>query len=307
MTKNKYYTSIFLVFVFSFTNAQAQPIQQNSAYTQAYEYFEKENYSSAIALCYESKKYPPKESILLANLTRSTLQCSNLLKTNCDIPSYEQIKKIRLERYSLTNSPIIDKKITECKNPPEKPQNTKPVPKVETNPKQHTAKGSAPLTDTVQLKIIYNFLNQFADAFTNRNIKFIDMVFSNKAVIITETNIYTTGKNGKKIKDENKSKKTREGKQEYLDKLYKEFEKKNPIYVNFDKIEICRSMQNPNIYGINLLQIWLSESNFVESGVGWVFLNIDFNDINEPTIWVKTWQNIETEKDDRYYLDSVIE
>jgi len=290
-----------MLFFLVCTNLQGQ---EDPALKQAKDFFTKENYWQAVVFCNESKKYPPKENMIRANLSQRSQLCHNLLNS-CDIIGLNRIKEIRRSEYKLSNSPKTDAKIKDCEG--SKPQPLKQLaPKIEPKP-EHTAKGSAPLTDSIHLKIIYNFLNQFKDAFINKNADFIDKVFGDKAIIITETNIYTLDKNGKKIKDEKKSKKTRIGKEEYLAKLKKAFANNDKIYVDFDEIKIDKSNIKPNIYGINLLQVWLSESNFDESGTGWVFLNIDFNDVNKPTIWVKTWQNFETDVNDRYYLDSVIE
>jgi hypothetical protein len=292
------------------TNIQGRQdtaLQQDTALKQARNFFAEENYWQAAAYCKESKKYPPKENMIRENLLRRSQLCHNLLNS-CDIIGLNQIKEIRRSEYKLSNSPTTDAKIKDCEGlKPQPPKQN--VQKLKFEPEKNTAKGSASLTDSIQLKIIYNFLNQFEDAFINKNIAFIDKVFGDKAIIITETNIYTLDKNGKKIKDDKKSKKTRIGKEEYLKNLKEAFDKNYKIYVDFSEIKIDKSNINPNIYGVNLLQTWLSESdsNFDESGIGWVFLNIDFNDMNKPTIWVKTWQNFETDINDRYYLDSVIE
>jgi hypothetical protein len=279
--------------------------QEDPALKQARTFFAEENYWQAVVYCNESKKYPPKESMIRENLSRRSQQCHNLLNS-CDIIGLNKIKEIRLSEYELPNSPKTDAKIVDCNDSKPQPQKQNGQ-KLKFEPYQNTAKGSAPLTDSIHLKIIYNFINQFKDAFINKNAKFIDDVFGDKAIIITETNIYTLDKNGKKIKDEKKSKKTIIGKEEYLSNLKKAFDNNGKIDVDFREIKIDKSNINPNIYGINLLQVWLSESDFDESGTGWVFLNIDFNDINKPTIWVKVRQNFGTDINDRYNLDSVIE
>jgi hypothetical protein len=276
--------------------------------------FAKEDYWQAMTLCNATKADYSSKNLLRDNLYAYSKRCDSLLnKTkNCDIFALNKIKQIRIESYKLTNSPKTDKKLDECKNPKLQSENnlinkTNAPIKLKFESEQITAKGSYPLTDTVQLRIIHSFLEKFAEAFRNKDITFIEMVFNDYALIIhEETKItYKTDKDGKKIKQEY-TQKTKKGKEQYINDLRNAFENTNndSINIDFHDIKIYRSKKDTNIYGINFLQIWQLPDEFNESGCGWVFLKIDFTNIQEPSIWIKTWQSYGTEEDDRYWLGS---
>jgi hypothetical protein len=77
-------------------------------------------------------------------------------------------------------------------------------------------------------------------------------------------------------------------KKEYIETLKNRIFKYNK-YVNivFDEIKIVKDLKYPDLYGVNLKQLW-NTSGYKD--VGYLFLMIDFKDENNPTIHVRTWQ-----------------
>lgn len=291
-----------MLFLFVGTNLYGQ---EDPALKDAKNAFAKEDYWQAMVFCKESEKYPPKVNMLRENLWHHSRQCHIILNTpGCDTMELNKIKKIRCH-YNLLNHPKTDTKIKDCLSPRIQPLK-QDVQKLEFVPEQ-IAEESYPLTDTIQLKIIHNFLEKFASSFEKKDLNFIEMVFNDFALIIHEqTQIkYKTDKNGNRIKQVY-TKKTEKDKVQYLADLRKAFNdnQNEAINVDFYEIEIYRSRKDPNVYGINFLQIWQSPSNFEESGIGWVFLDIDFTNMEEPSIWIKTWQSHNTPEENRYWLGS---
>jgi hypothetical protein len=79
-----------------------------------------------------------------------------------------------------------------------------------------------------------------------------------------------------------------QNKKQYLTNLKRVFEKNSYINIKFDDIVVTRHEGNPNIYGVTLKQDWNSSGGYHDEG--WLFLMIDYEDENNPLIWVRTWQ-----------------
>lgn len=296
---------IFNIILFLFNNTYVYG-QEDPALKDARNAFAREDYWQSMVLCKESRKYPPKTNMLRENLLQHSRQCYMILENrDCDTIELYKIKKIR-SNYNLLNSPKTDAKIKNCLTPGIQ-EIKQDLQKLEFVAEQIVAEESYPLTDTTQLEIIHNFLKKFADSFKKKDLNFIEMVFNDFALIIHEhTQVkYKIDKNGNRIKRVY-TRKTEKDKEQYLADLRKAFNdtQNEAINVDFHEIEIYRSNKDPNVYGINFLQIWQSPSNFEESGVGWIFLDIDFTNIEEPSIWIKTWQSHNTPEEKRYWLGS---
>jgi len=144
--------------------------------------------------------------------------------------------------------------------------------------------------------VVLDFVENFRTAYNKKDIKFLSTLFSEDAIIIvgkeikeirqpksdiTSNNLLLQGK-GKMFEYQVKTKK------EYITSLANTFKNNKYIDVLFDSIEVIRH-PNPQypVYGVTLMQDWKS-SSYMDTG--YVFLLINFEDINHPMIKVRTWQ-----------------
>lgn len=154
------------------------------------------------------------------------------------------------------------------------------------------------LEDQYHRERILNYVEQFRTAYNNKDINFLDAIFSEDALIVT-------GKVVRRVKAEIGLKAEVEytpmGKQKYLQNLKRTFAANSYINVNFDDIRIRRHGSKPNYYGVTLVQEWNS-SNYSDKGV--LFLVWDFSNEDAPKIHVRTWQPMETDNSDIFTLNS---
>ncbi|MBQ7622776.1 MAG: nuclear transport factor 2 family protein [Bacteroidales bacterium] len=145
---------------------------------------------------------------------------------------------------------------------------------------------------------ILHYLEQFRTAYNQKNIIFMDAVFSDDALIIT-------GKVIKRVKSEvplpPEIEYTRQSKAQYLANLKKCFDRNSYINVVFDDIKVLKHGSKPNYYGVTLTQHWNS-SNYSDEGI--LFLVWDFSDEDAPKIHVRTWQPIETPSGEIFTLEN---
>lgn len=145
---------------------------------------------------------------------------------------------------------------------------------------------------------IIHFCEQFRTAYNQKDIKFMEDVFSDDALIIT-------GKVTQRVPSEIGMAKTKieysvQGKQQYLSNLRNVFSKQGYINVKFDDYRIKRHGAKPNYYGVTLVQEWNS-TTYGDKGI--VFLVWDFTNENAPKIHVRTWQPMETSEDEIFTLN----
>ena len=76
-------------------------------------------------------------------------------------------------------------------------------------------------------------------------------------------------------------------KRQYLERLKQVFAKNDFVRILFDEINIERHPSIDKIYGVQLKQRWHSSAY---SDEGYLFLMIDFIDMDEPIIHVRAWQ-----------------
>ncbi len=162
--------------------------------------------------------------------------------------------------------------------------------------------------DFARRQIIINFVENFRTAYNRKDLKYLNSVFSDAALIIT----------GKVIKEKPNSDITKmtlnnnrvvyikQSKTEYLAKLQQIFKRAKFLNVKFEDVELVRHPKYKDIYGVNLKQYW--HTNYYQD-VGYLFLMIDFRDPDNPIIHVRTWQpekddqgHVLTKKEDAYHL-----
>lgn len=144
---------------------------------------------------------------------------------------------------------------------------------------------------------IIHYVEQFRTAYNQKDIKFMENIFSDDALIIT-------GKVTRRVPSEvgfstPKVEYNVQGKQQYLSNLRAVFAKQGYINVKFDDIRVKRHGSKPNYYGVTLIQRWNS-STYSDKGI--VFLVWDFTDEDAPKIHVRTWQPTEVDDNDIFTL-----
>lgn len=164
--------------------------------------------------------------------------------------------------------------------------------------------------DYARRQVIIDFVENFRTAYNRKDIKLLNSVFSDKALIITGKVVAEkpnsdidrlTLKNNKVVY-------IKQTKQEYIQKLTRIFKLNNYVNVKFEDIDVVQHPKYDDIYGVTLKQYWHT-SHY--SDEGYLFLMIDFRDANNPLIQVRTWQpyknnvgQVVTKKEDVYHLGS---
>lgn len=151
------------------------------------------------------------------------------------------------------------------------------------------------LNDLDRRMQILHWVEQFRNAYVQKDLNFMENVFSDDALIVT-------GKVVKRVQTDMRPvsvEYTSYGKQEYLKHLRGVFGRNSYINVKFDDIEIVRHGAKPNYYGVTLKQGWFTK-NYSDEGI--VFIIWDFTDEFNPKILVRTWQPMEVDDKDIFTL-----
>ena len=148
----------------------------------------------------------------------------------------------------------------------------------------NVVRGNKELTDLRRRQLILDYVEKFRTSYNQKDIHFLEQIFSDDALIIT-------GKVIKQKKDHialpDKIVYKKQTKQEYLTNLRRVFAVNSYIRVTFDDIKVMRHPVNPNFYGVTLHQGYTS-NNYPDEG--YLFLLWDFTDEDMPQIHVRTWQ-----------------
>lgn len=152
------------------------------------------------------------------------------------------------------------------------------------------------VVDKERQMIIMQYIERFRTAYNQKDIEFIEKIFSDDALIITG-NVVNVRSNSDSGAMTQKVQYTKQGKEQYIRNLKRAFLRNKWIDVKFSEIGehgetggcggITRSNKNKNMYGVRLHQEWNS-SNY--SDVGYLFLLWEFPDDGDPIIHVRTWQ-----------------
>lgn len=145
-------------------------------------------------------------------------------------------------------------------------------------------KSNLELTDLRRRQLILDYVEQFRTAYNQKDIIFLNQVFSDDALIITGKVITTKHREGFTSQ---KILYNKQSKEQYIKNLSGVFARNSYIKVTFDEIEVMRHPVNPNFYGVTLLQGWTSGKYHDD---GYLFLLWDFTNENAPQIHVRTWQ-----------------
>lgn len=143
------------------------------------------------------------------------------------------------------------------------------------------------VTDLERRTTILSFVENYRSFYDEKDLKSIDRVFSDDAIIITGTvpmqrnvsNDMGSWREQIKYKVQNKP--------QYLNSLAANFKRNKYIKVTFSDVEVVRHPANPNYYGVTLHQHWKS-SNYEDDG--YLLLIWEFHDGQDPIIHYRTWQ-----------------
>lgn len=146
--------------------------------------------------------------------------------------------------------------------------------------------------DSVMRGKILDFIEQFRMAYNTKNINFLKKVYSDDALIITGSVITEKKQNNemldKSFLSKSKIRLVQQTKAEYIDKLVNKIFKFNKyLDIRFEDLQIIQHEKYPYIYGISCWQFWKTSTY---SDKGYLFLMMDFKNIDEPVIHVRTWQ-----------------
>lgn len=139
------------------------------------------------------------------------------------------------------------------------------------------------LSEIDQYSMILDYLERFRNAYCLKDIKFLEQVYSDDALIVTGTVITS-----KKSEMKQRIKYTKYSKTQYIDHLRSVFKRNEKINVAFDSITVKRHPAIEGIYGVQLFQGYQSSTY---SDVGYLFLLWDFRDEERPQIHIRTWQD----------------
>lgn len=149
----------------------------------------------------------------------------------------------------------------------------------------NVVKSNMELTDLRRRQLILDYVEQFRTSYNQKDMKFLQQVYSDDALIITGRVIKQKPVDG--IRMPEKITYTKQTKQAYLGRLKQIFAANKQIKVTFDAIEVMRHPTNANIYGVTLHQGYSSDRYHDD---GHLFLLWDFTNESHPTIHVRTWQ-----------------
>lgn len=134
---------------------------------------------------------------------------------------------------------------------------------------------------------IIDWCEHFAKAYCDKNMKFMQTIFSDDAIIITGKMTMQRVRTDMGMKDQAKVKYVQQTKSQYLSNLSKVFASNSYVNVKFDDYTVIRHGAKPNYYGVTLRQKWHTARY---SDEGTVFLIWDFTNEEAPRILVRTWQ-----------------
>ena len=144
------------------------------------------------------------------------------------------------------------------------------------------------VADTRQRREILKWVEDFRCYYNEKNLKALNQVYSDDALIITGSVVTKRSNHGDMgVRLEQKVNYTVQSKKQYITKLSRIFNNNRRVNVEFDHISVVMHGAKPNIYGVTLHQKWQTSSY---SDEGWLFLLWDFNDPEKPQIHVRTWQ-----------------
>lgn len=152
--------------------------------------------------------------------------------------------------------------------------------------------------------ILLDFLQNYQTAFALKRIDYINQIFDEDALIIVANKLRPSKSSIRDVMLASLGEQYeyhRYTKNEYMAKLEQSFNSKEYINLRFNDTKVRRSSVGGEIYGIQLEQDYFS-NNY--SDHGYLFLEINLNNPEEPLIFVRTWQPNPDPEFGLYGLDS---
>lgn len=149
----------------------------------------------------------------------------------------------------------------------------------------NVVKNNREISDLRRRQLILDYVEQFRTSYNQKDLEFLEAVFSDDALIITGKVIKRKSNDGIPMPDKIEYKK--HDKKQYMSHLRTIFARNRSIRVTFDEIEVMRHPVNKDFYGVTLHQGYTSDTYHDD---GYLFLLWDFRDEEHPQIHVRTWQ-----------------
>jgi len=146
------------------------------------------------------------------------------------------------------------------------------------------------IEDFNRRQVIIDFVENFRTSYNLKDIKYIESVFSEQALIITGKVVKIAPSKDVAINallGTEKITYVTQTKKEYINNLKNTFQRNKYIDVQFNDIDVVRHPKNDYLYGVTLKQKWGSSTY---NDTGYLFLMIDFKVELQPMIHVRTWQ-----------------
>ncbi|MBP5318805.1 MAG: nuclear transport factor 2 family protein [Paludibacteraceae bacterium] len=143
------------------------------------------------------------------------------------------------------------------------------------------------LRDRARLELILDYLERYRTAYNEKDILFLNQVYSDDALIIIGQVIETVTD---KMRFRDCVYVTRT-KQEYIRRLSEVFRQNKRIQVDFDHVRVLIHPAQADYYGVLLHQSYSTDTDRDE---GYLFLFWDFRDTARPMIHVRRWEPGET-------------
>ena len=151
----------------------------------------------------------------------------------------------------------------------------------------------ARLGDAANRMQIINWCEKLRNAYCQKDIRMLDDLFSDDALIITGRVVTERRRSDIALANPTRVEYVKQNKQQYLSRLKMVFDRQNRggyVNVKFDDYRVVRHASKPNYYGVTLRQQWHTKG-YSDEGI--VFLIWDFNDEDHPKIHVRTWQPLQ--------------
>ena len=158
-----------------------------------------------------------------------------------------------------------------------------------TNVYQNVMKKGTTVTEVGRRQQILSYVEQFRTAYNEKDINFLEKIFSDDALIITGTVTKVKKTDGAGI-THNKVSYRKQSKQEYIGRLKKSFASNSWINVRFDQVKVVKHPhpQYGGFYGVTVHQLYSNSRGYSDDG--YLFLLWDFRDKDNVQIHVRTWQ-----------------
>ncbi len=156
-------------------------------------------------------------------------------------------------------------------------------------------KNAIDLDDLDKRMQILHYVEQFRTAYCQKDMQFMDNVFSEDALIIIGRRVL---RKRTETGMQSKFEYTKQNKEQYLTNLGRLFKSTKYVNVKFSDITIERNGAKPHLYGVTCIQDWNSASlsGTQYSDMGRVVMRWEFSDEDHPVIHVRTWQSTEDDK-----------